>query len=68
MLQGYTVFLPDGFQSDNNLGELRPGSRLQIPTQSNDLSELPCPRVMVRDIRSSILLWMTGNQRLVKVG
>ena len=56
MLQGYIVFLPNGFQSVNNFGELRAGSRLQIPTQSNDLSELPFPQVMVRDTRSFVLL------------
>ena len=56
MLQGYAVLPPDCFKIIDDLEKLRARSRLPLPTQFNDLSEISRPWVIVRNVWSPVLL------------
>ena len=56
VLQRYFVFLPNGLKNVDDFGKSRAGSRFRLPTLSNDLGELFRPRVIVLNLRSSVLL------------
>jgi len=56
VLQRYVVLLPDDPEPGNNFGKLRARRGLLSPAHSDYLGDLLSPLVIVRDIRSLVLL------------
>lgn len=56
VLQGHVVLPPDGLESVNNLIKFWARGREWLPTRSDNLGCISCPRVIVRDLRSSVIL------------